>query len=342
MALAITLPAIAQTDYTSKVKNTQAAWGGTGTYTAGGTSMVEYYQAQHFYRNALCQTIKDLPIGNYEAEVYFNASCADWECTAIATDGDKGYTHLYANDSEVDIPIYNTRAIGTPGLYTLTNIHVTDGVLRIGSHNDREAANWHLIRCKSLTYLGVDAKSLYEGLFPLVRKANDTKQTILCPDDLATLDECIAAALAAKEEDGVEQLQQVYDNLNDAITNATALQKSYNTAKGKLKTAMTTFQRDWNNGQEVHEEAWNTLLPAVQEAALAKDQTCDVAPIDVATTKLNEAMDMATGIANLEQDNSQSSIFNLQSSYRLNGIKNTPSTKGTKGIIITRGKKVIK
>lgn len=336
--MAITLPAIAQTDYTSKVKNTQAAWGGTGTYTAGSTSMVEYYQAQHFYRNAMCQTVKDLPVGIYEAEIYFNASCADWECTAIAKDGDKGYTHLYANDSEVDIPIYNTRAISSPNVYTLSNIHVTDGVLRIGSHNDREASNWHLIRCKRLTYLGVDAKSLYEALFPLMRKARDAQKTILCPDDMTLLDDCIAAVLSAKETDSVEQLQEVYDRLNNAITNATTLQKQYNTAKTKLKTAMTSFQRDWNNGQEPTEESWTALLDAVKEAALAKDQTCDVAPIETATTKLNETLSQATGIADIKQDNLQSAILNFQSSYRLDGTKTTPTAKG---IVVKRGKKII-
>lgn len=165
------LPLSAQIqDFTAKVKNTASAWGGTGTYQAGDITCAEYYASGHFYHGTFSQTVTGLPVGVYEAEVYFNASCAAWECAEICADGTTGRTHFYMNDAEVDVPVRNTTTLTEPTLYTVKGIHVSDGTLRLGARNDREGANWHLVRLKSLKYMGTDARSLYDALFPSYAK----------------------------------------------------------------------------------------------------------------------------------------------------------------------------
>jgi len=323
-----------QTDYTSKVSNTHTAWGGTNMYTAGSMSMVEYYQENHFYRNAMCQTVTGLPVGVYKAEVYCNASCAAWSCSPIANDGDTGYTHLYLNDAEVDVPVYNVKSVSSPTLYTLTDIHVTDGTLRLGTHNDREGANWHIIRCKSLKYMGVDSKSLYEALFPLVRKGHDACESLAMSDYRTRLEECISAAMQAQETDGVEKLQLLYDNLSNSIAECKSFQDSYSTALKSLLVKMNNFQSTWNNGTVSSADSWATLLNAVSEAAIAKDQTNDTQPLTKAAAHLDEVMNViATGIGTVQAAETTPSF------YHLNGTK---AHSNDKGIIVREGKKIIR
>ena len=129
-----------------------------GTYTNGGVDMVERYYAQHYTGTVSELVVKDLAQGVYDAEVYCQAHCADWNCSPIAeAAGQTDRTILSGNKVEVGIPIVNDKNLTEgPQVRTLTGIKVTDGTLTFKVRNDQEGANWLTFEIKSLTYKGVD------------------------------------------------------------------------------------------------------------------------------------------------------------------------------------------
>lgn len=288
-------PALAQ-DCTSKVKNTQAGWGGTGTYTAGNITCVEYYTDYHFYHNSFRQTVTGLPVGVYEAEVYFNASCAAWSCEPIANDGDKGLTHFYMNDAEIDVPVYNAKSITSPTLYTISGIHVTDGTLRLGARNDREGANWHLVRLKRLTYLGPDSESLYGHLFTLVRQGRSALNASSSDVHSEALRSAIASASAATSTTDPVRLQALADDLQNAITASTTFESEKAEALKGITDSLLKFQTTWNLNTAVAPEQWQSLLAAVTAACEAKDSDDDIEGIVSAKAELERTMTLITGV----------------------------------------------
>lgn len=290
------LPALAQ-DYTSKVKNTQAGWGGTGTYTAGSITCAEYYTDYHFYHNTFRQTVTGLPVGVYEAEVYFNASCAAWSCEPVANDGDKGLTHFYMNDAEIDVPVYNIKAISSPTLHTISNIHVTDGTLRLGARNDREGANWHIVRLKRLTYLGLDAQSLYFQVSSLLREARAALTSCTSVPHAEALRSAIADAMEATPLTDVETLQTLTSALQEATTASTAFESEKSTVLKGILTSLEKFQTQWNNGTDAAPSLWEPLLSAVVNACIAKDSETDLEAMSNAKAALDEAMNIITNVA---------------------------------------------
>lgn len=338
LALLLTQPIQAQVkDYTTKVKNTATAWGGTGTYKAGDVTCVEYYSAGHFYHGTFSQTITGLPIGVYEAEVYFNSSCAAWDCAEICGNGTTGRTHLFLNDAEVDIPIYNIKQITEPALYTVKNIHVTDGTLYLGARNDREGANWHLIRMKSLTYMGTDARSLYDAQFPMIRKARLAKAASTCPNNQEMIQQAIDESLVASVYDTPEHLQALYDNISNAIKESEEFETRKASRLKSITGRLSTYLRTWNMGtREVCTEQLNILLPAVERACIAKDSECDVDAIEEARQALNAAMTSATGISVSVLPSAAASSAHI---YTLDGRKTLGKSKG---LFIQNGTKLIR
>lgn len=322
-------------DFTTRVKNTTAAWGATGTYKAGDINCMEYYSESHFYHGTFAQTVTGLPVGVYEAEVYFNASCAAWSCDEIVGNGTYGRTHLYINDAEVDVPVYNVKEITQPTLYTIKNIHVTDGTLYLGARNDREGANWHLIRMKSLKYLGTDVRSLYDAQFPMIRKARLALAASTCPAYQELLQSAISESLVASAYDSKERLQTLYDNITTAVKESENFETRKKSSLKNLVTRLDYFQRTWNNGTcTVVEGQWNVLVPAVEQACRAKDEDCDYEVMDAARQALNEAMTAATGIMPLSADPDSGSL-----PFTLDG---RPATTRSRGIIIDRRKKILR
>lgn len=294
LASLLFLPLYAQKDYTSKVKNTAEAWGGTGTYVAGSVSCVDYFSSTHFYHNTFSQTVSGLPVGVYEAEVYFNASCTG-SAGSLCSDGTTGRTHLFLNDAEVDVPIYNysAKTLSSPTLYSVKDIHVSDGTLHIGARNDREGANWHIIRVKSLKYIGPDVRSLYDAQFPLIRQARQALAASTCPNYRERLQSAIEASLVASAYDSQETLQTLYDDIVTAITESEAFEASKADALKKMMLPLETFQSVWNNGEcTASTEMWNALIPAVEKVCLAKDSECDIDAMDDARQSLVDALAM--------------------------------------------------
>lgn len=328
----------AQTSYTSKVSNSYASWGGQKTYKTGTISCAEYFSSSHFYNNAFWQVVNNLPVGIYTAEIYFNASTTS-DVDKKVEDGTKGYTYLIAGDQEVDVPIYNVSSItDNPTLYTIENIHVTDGTLRLGSRNNREAANWHIIRLKSLKYYGTDSVSLYWGLFPLIRQGRDQWEKCTCLDYRTELDTWINKALQSNITDNTATLQETYNGLKKAISSSQTFESTKATKRKVLSTNLTNWQNTWNNGRTVTSEQWSILRPALVDAVLAKDLDCSYAEMGTAATALSEAMKEAadvTGINDIDanEDSKKGDYI---------GLDGTLITHPQKGhIYVKSGKKII-
>lgn len=335
----LALPLQAQTtDYTYKVQNTPTGWGGTGTYVAGDMECVEYYTLDHFYHGTFKQKLSGLPVGVYEAEVYFNSSCAAWQCSEICGNGTTGRTHLFFNDVEVDVPIYNVKSITSPTLYTLRNIHVTDGVLYMGARNDREGANWHIISLKSLRYVGTDARSLYDAQFPLIRKARKALDASTCEVFQENLRKAINESMVVSVYDPVDRLQSLYDNISAAIKESESFEKLKASALKNLLSSLDTFQRVWNNGgRTVSEAQWKYLLPFVAEACIAKDSECDYEVMKDARLSLIDAMTQTTAVTTSPMLPSTDPSSTLPA-YRIDG-RRLQGAGQTNGLIIEGGVK---
>lgn len=318
LAALLSLPLYAQTDYTGKVKNTAAAWGGTGTCVAGSVSCVEYFSSSHFYQNSFSQTVSGLPVGVYEVEVYFNASCTGSAGT-LCDDGTTGRTHLFLNDAEVDIPIYNLSAktLSSPTLYTVSGIHVSDGTLRMGARNDREGANWHIIRVKSLRYLGTDVRSLYDAQFPLIRQARQALDASTCPNYQEMLRGAIDASLVASAYDSREHLQMLYDNISAAIAESEAFEAGKTAALKDMTMRLETFQSVWNNGAlTASEDLWLSFLPPVEKVCLAKDSACDLDDMKTACQSLADALGAAPVTYTIVFTGDTEGLKNLKLKYK--------------------------
>lgn len=155
-------------DMTAIVGTSMNEWiGGTGSYTAGNVLMTERYFDDTYRTGVMMeQTVKGLPIGLYNVELYAEAN---WTAdrggikTAAATEGTE-VSHVFVNDATMKVPLaYKTSSTG-PRAYNLPQVTITDGTLRMGLVNDVNGANWILIQIKSLKYLGQD-KKLYEESF---------------------------------------------------------------------------------------------------------------------------------------------------------------------------------
>lgn len=236
------------TDYTSKFSNSKEAWGGTGTYTYDGISMVEYYNAQHFTGQSVAQTATNLPIGIYSVEIYCHAHCADWECSIVASDGATDCTILNVNGIQTGVPIVNNKSHGTKKLYTLNDIKVTDGTLSVKVVNNKKGANWITIRANKITYIGPD-KAMSEEAF----NTNYTALTKLNAE--APMPSAFAAEILA--------LKAEYAN----VAAADLTQEELDVANGKMQSALAAY--DTNVGAYSRIRTYIDMTKVFDEASTA-------------------------------------------------------------------------
>lgn len=108
----------------------------------------------------LVQTVNNLPNGKYTVELYAFAS------QGTGTPGDETAVHVYANGKTTPVKVSGKKGDGNwPqnasdlvsvangfDAYTIDNVLVTDGTLKMGITKDKAGTQWHGIQIKSLTY----------------------------------------------------------------------------------------------------------------------------------------------------------------------------------------------
>lgn len=278
-------------DITSIVGTSKDKWNGaTGVYTAGGIGTIErYFDDQYRTGDMMTQTLKNLPLGLYEVELYANANWTENRGsikTAAAAAGEE-VSSVFANNISVPVPLAHQTTTATAGEYRLENVKVTDGNLTMGIRNDANGANWLLIQIKSLKYLGPDLSVYQEALSSAINTAKEFDQQTI-PSDVASQ---LTAAITAGE--GVEQTQEaiesatmnilsvielanatspVYLSINELITLCnTYAAESYSVVKEEgtrttFTTAISTANTDKENATTVEAltNVYNTLESARQ------------------------------------------------------------------------------
>ena len=157
----------ADTDVTSSVST--SGWKLTnGTTTAGTTAanaspfvtpsggssvaMYENYETTTATTGILLQqTISGLTNGTYRVELYANAMYT----SGRGFDGNASLARVYvfANDQYKEITTEEKASTTANGEYTINNVAITDGTLKLGLYKNSAGTNWHNIQIKSLTLL---------------------------------------------------------------------------------------------------------------------------------------------------------------------------------------------
>lgn len=280
-------------DLTAFVGTAKGDWTGAGgTYSNcvehfvwGGTQTGEY----------LSQIVTDLPLGLYEVAMYCASSSTSSRDNGGATPVEEGstkYVTLSANNISVDIPSYNRTGIdGDIPSYTLADVKVTDGTLKLLVNINQPNPNWIVANIKSLKYLGPDLTIYKEALSEYLTKAENIDKSSI-PDPMASqLESAISSAKNVKQtleaiQQATEQLkniiqvvedsQEPYDNLNKLITQCnTYASESYSSVEDEstrtaFNEAITTASTNGNKATTVEEltEVLKTLETARQEFIL--------------------------------------------------------------------------
>ena len=174
--------AVTKAKKTDKVGSASANWNGAsglaGTWAApavspdderGECQMVEKYMGSDVETigDILTQTITGLDNGVYEVTLYANSYAANEEATnkANSIKGDANdVAYVFANDVKQFITAkVQTSTPITNGEYTLENVIVSDGTLKLGLAKEKEGTNWHTIQIKSLTFHENDLLSTYNN-----------------------------------------------------------------------------------------------------------------------------------------------------------------------------------
>ena len=151
-------------DMTSFVSVEAAAYGGTEcstdnapavTTSDGRTAlMVEKYEKNA--RNVgvkLKQEISGLRNGVYTVVLYANALYTpDRGFESDLTDGATDVAYVFANKAEKPMNAYIGTTITVNGEYTIENVEVVDGTLKLGIALTRGGTNWHTLQIKSLVW----------------------------------------------------------------------------------------------------------------------------------------------------------------------------------------------
>ncbi|MBQ8158245.1 MAG: hypothetical protein IJ081_04410 [Prevotella sp.] len=240
-------------DYTANVNLT--GWTATtkiGTYNVNVTTVDSRSEKmQEDYGtvtkgDALTQTVT-VPNGTYNVVVFATSQMA-WGATSMSTDaGDAAY--VYINDGEYTIKTFlNARVSNsytTPGVYSINNLTVTDGQLKIGlAVNTASTTNWHTIQIKSLTRINVDLSDLINEYNTVKATADAFTEGSMFADAWTALQNAISDNTLDVSAPGLTKAE-----LDAAIANLTAANNAATaavTAKTTYNTAVTTINGGTN------------------------------------------------------------------------------------------------
>ncbi len=263
----------AEVDYTSKVKTDKASWNtGGGPVNMGGISMPEHFQNPPTIETGdiMYQTVTDLPNGTYKAVLYATA-CSTHEregFTSDVTNGSEAHVYVYANTVQVPVKALVNTAMIAPGEYTLENIEVTDGTLKLGMAKYKNGTNWHTIQIKSLVQI-VDNFPAYEAALAL---ANETAAKEMFSSAKTALDAVIAANKDLTASSADDAIIAATEALNNAVKVAEVSIKSFeivkngfaNSVDGWTCTTGNAFKTNtWSN--EGNSDGTNVTTPFMED-----------------------------------------------------------------------------
>ena len=199
-------------DLTAYAGNSKQDWHGTGVYAA--LDNIAESAGLHRTGTLFYQTVNGLPNGVYSVELQAAASQA-WS-TQLVSDGTDNCTFAYANHIfEQSVPVYNRTEVSENelGTYRFDHILVTDGKLEMGMRNDKQGANWALIRIKSLTYYGDDKELILDGLSKMIPEAEKLAEKLAA----TSLTEAIDKAKSVNTDSELTDILSAAEELNSAV-----------------------------------------------------------------------------------------------------------------------------
>ena len=243
-------------DKTSLVGTSKEAWNaGGGPVNIDGISMPEKYETTTAtLGDVMWQTVTGLENGTYTVELYANARfCPGRGFNSAATDGQMDCTFLFANDVELSIPVFHNPDLNNGQSYTLENVQVTDGTLRMGMTKKADGSNWHTIQIKALKF-HVDPSVAYQAI---IVTANEVKDQKMAADVKVALDEALATYGNVAEGD-TETMDAALLVLTPAVDAAVASVKKY----ADYKVAIDGHYTVLNSTNVYTQEAYDTFKAA--------------------------------------------------------------------------------
>ncbi|MCR5641767.1 MAG: DUF4957 domain-containing protein [Prevotella sp.] len=151
-------------DFTAKVGTSQAAWNAGGVcatqyapaiVTADGRNaqMMEKYEGNvNTTGELMFQEVTGLPNGKYTVTLFANAFYTNGRgFDSDVTDGATDVAYVFANDKKAEVVAHIATATAENGEYTIKDVEITDGKLKLGFGKEKAGTNWHTIQIKSLT-----------------------------------------------------------------------------------------------------------------------------------------------------------------------------------------------
>ncbi len=217
----------AEIDKTAVVKTDVASWhAGGGPVNMGGIMMPEHYQQPPTIEtgDVMYQDVTGLENGTYKVVLYAKACSTNERSGCITLEGDlTSYTYVYANSVQVPCNAINNSALIAPDEYTLENVQVTDGTLKLGIAKYKNGTNWHTIQIKYLA-LVVDDYPAYEIA---LATANAIAEKALPTAAKAALDAVITANKDLTKESASDALIAATEALNNAVNTAELIVAEY-------------------------------------------------------------------------------------------------------------------
>ncbi len=189
-------------DMTAKVGVSQGDWHAGGvcatqyapavTTSDGRTSnMMEKYEGNVATTGELMyQEVKDLPNGKYTVTLFANAFYTDGRgFESDLEDGATDVAYVFANNKKAYVTAHIATATAENGEYTIANVKVKDGVLKLGYGKDKAGTNWHTIQIKSLIF----QKPMDEAYAEVKPEAEELAAKKMANATKAALDEALAA-----------------------------------------------------------------------------------------------------------------------------------------------------
>ncbi len=210
-------------DITPSLNRSNKAFSGlTGRYANADKYIHEKYAGSSFAAGDLVyQTFTGLENGIYEVVINANASKANGVGSLPASN-----PYVYAGSVQATVTAVEQSSVTTVGEYTLKNVSVTDGTMRVGFYNTSAGGNWWLFNVKSVKYCGgsSDLANVYSDLLAEAR-------TFVSKPMEASVKTALNAAITAAETnvDTTNQawLESTISALTAAINDAKASNSLY-------------------------------------------------------------------------------------------------------------------
>ncbi len=260
----------------------------TGRYAKADAYIHEKYSTANFPEGDLIyQTFTGLENGIYQVVINANASKANGVGSVP-----KKNPYVYAANVTAAVQVATQNEVTTVGQYTLRNVIVADGTMRVGFYNQAEGGNWYLFNIKSMKYCGTNITVLQTRYKQLLSVAKSLQGKQMQASISTTLDAVVTQAETEADTDSNAWLEQTIKALNTAVTAAQTSTAAYATTIPAALNGMKAQSTDAAVADSL--QAWfDACVYASADDVYDKYQT-----LELAALPLNPGTDFTSAIIN--------------------------------------------